>query len=248
MGLSQLNAWLNLWSRRSENSTLILVSSLIPNVSHIPKRVCPRGRLKSKRDLLTDWIGFDFTSSSNFFHAFIVYGKKLLSYLFVLVKGGIADLLRKDISPNFIYKVHKPVGLKYLTRLRMGLSHLKSHKFLHDFNDTLDQYCVCDNKPIVSVTISRLNQLNTTYCFVLFSATCRKYRPSKWNKYNSVSQNILYGSESYSVTTNTFILQCTINYIMNTWKIPRSFHLKSALAFPLQYFYVFLYFLNVFTS
>ena len=38
------------------------------------------------------------------------------------------------------------------------------------------------------------------------------------NEINSVSQNqlLLYGSESFSVPINTFILQCSINYIMNT--------------------------------
>ena len=55
-----------------------------------------------------------------------------------------------SVSPNSIYKIHNPVGLKYLTRLRVGLSHLKSHKFLHNFNDTPDQFCACDMKSIES--------------------------------------------------------------------------------------------------
>ena len=32
----------------------------------------------------------------------------------------------------------------------MGLSHLKSHKYLHNFKDTPDQLCACDNKSIES--------------------------------------------------------------------------------------------------
>ena len=42
-----------------------------------------------------------------------------------------------DITPNPIYDIHDhPIGIKYLTRLRVGLSHLRAHKFAHNFNDT----------------------------------------------------------------------------------------------------------------
>ena len=34
---------------------------------------------------------------------------------------------------NSIYNIHDPVGIKYLTRLRLGLSHLNEHKFKHNF-------------------------------------------------------------------------------------------------------------------
>ena len=37
--------------------------------------------------------------------------------------------------PNSIYNIHKPLGVKYLTRLRIGYSHLKEHRFRHNFQD-----------------------------------------------------------------------------------------------------------------
>ena len=30
-----------------------------------------------------------------------------------------------NVSPNPIYGIHNPIGLRYLTRLRVGLSHLR---------------------------------------------------------------------------------------------------------------------------
>ena len=42
-----------------------------------------------------------------------------------------------------IYRTHHPRGLKLLTRLRLGLSHLREHKFRHNFNDTVDPFCLC---------------------------------------------------------------------------------------------------------
>ena len=35
------------------------------------------------------------------------------------------------------------MGIKYLTRLRLVLSHLNDHKFRHNFQDCLDPLCPC---------------------------------------------------------------------------------------------------------
>ena len=49
----------------------------------------------------------------------------------------------KFIRPiaNSTFGCHNPVGVKVLTRLRLGLSHLREHKFKHDFQDTLNPLC-----------------------------------------------------------------------------------------------------------
>ena len=55
------------------------------------------------------------------------------------------NLLLKIGRPmqNSIYNIHDPVGIKYLTRLRLGLSHLNEHKFRHNFQDYLNPLCSC---------------------------------------------------------------------------------------------------------
>ena len=40
-----------------------------------------------------------------------------------------------------IYNVFNPQGLKFLTRLRLGLSHLNEHRFRHNFKDCLNPLC-----------------------------------------------------------------------------------------------------------
>ena len=42
---------------------------------------------------------------------------------------------------NSIYNIHIPLGVKYLTRLRIGFSHLKKHKFKNNFQDSRDPMC-----------------------------------------------------------------------------------------------------------
>ena len=46
-------------------------------------------------------------------------------------------------SPNSVYNCHNPKGLKLITRLRLGLSHLRAHKFEHSFQDTVNSLCTC---------------------------------------------------------------------------------------------------------
>ena len=59
------------------------------------------------------------------------------------------SLFRKSLlrigrpSPNHIYKIHDPLGLKLLTRLRLGLNHLNEHKFSHNFDSSINLLCSC---------------------------------------------------------------------------------------------------------
>ena len=46
-------------------------------------------------------------------------------------------------SPNNVFNCHNCKGIKYLTRLRLGLSHLCEHKFKYSFQDTLNPFCLC---------------------------------------------------------------------------------------------------------
>ena len=46
-------------------------------------------------------------------------------------------------SPNHIYKIHDPLGLKLLTRIRLGLSHLNEHRFNHNFDSCINPLCSC---------------------------------------------------------------------------------------------------------
>ena len=41
---------------------------------------------------------------------------------------------------NSVFDMNNPYSLKLLTRLRLGLSHLRYHKFRHYFEDCITQY------------------------------------------------------------------------------------------------------------
>ena len=56
-------------------------------------------------------------------------------------KKNILKFIRFGI--NKVFNIYNPHGLKLLTRLRLGLSHLLDHKFNHNFSDCLDEICMC---------------------------------------------------------------------------------------------------------
>ena len=47
------------------------------------------------------------------------------------------------LGPNKVFNIYNPHDLKLLTRLRLGLSHLRGNKFKHNFSACLDEICMC---------------------------------------------------------------------------------------------------------
>ena len=41
----------------------------------------------------------------------------------------------------FFYNYHNPIGIKHVTRIRFGLSHLREHRFKHSFQDSVSPTC-----------------------------------------------------------------------------------------------------------
>ena len=59
------------------------------------------------------------------------------------------NIFRKSIlkftrpSANSLFNCHNPKGIKFITRLRLCLSHLREHKFKHNFQGSLNPFCSC---------------------------------------------------------------------------------------------------------
>ena len=58
---------------------------------------------------------------------------------FLSFKNSLLKIGRPTAKPT--YNIHNPIGLKFLTRLRLGLSHLNEHKFRHNFQDCINPLC-----------------------------------------------------------------------------------------------------------
>ena len=131
-----------------------------------------------------------------------------------LFKKSILQLIRP--TPNRAFNCHNPIGIKLITRFRLGLSHLRDHKFKHNFQDCFNPIC-CGSKDI-----------ETTVHYLLHCPTFSDKKSTFFNNIQSIKENFLSGSDSrisetllfgissFNDTKNTSILNTTIDYILST--------------------------------
>ena len=109
----------------------------------------------------------------------------------------------------------QPKGIKLVTRLKLGLSHLREHKLKHSFQDTLNPLCSCG-----------LDKETTSHYFLrcpLFHAerstllnNINEIDKTVFNKSDSVVTRILlYGGESFKDGVNLLILNATIDFVLS---------------------------------
>ena len=61
-----------------------------------------------------------------------------------IFKSNILKFIRS--KPNNVYHCHNPKGIRLLTRLGVGFSHLCKQKFKYSFQDCLNPLCLCGNE------------------------------------------------------------------------------------------------------
>ena len=103
-----------------------------------------------------------------------------------------------------------------MSRIRLGLSHLREHKFRHNFQDTVNPLCTCsleteDTKHFFlrcqhfsTFRTTLLDELNTIEPNLLFLNE------------NDFIETLLFGNSNFSNEINHRILKCTISYLKNT--------------------------------
>ena len=83
---------------------------------------------------------------NSFFPCTIIEYNKLAPDLrnsdsFSAFKKSILNFIRP--FPNSVCNCHNPKSLKFISRLRLGLSHLRYQKFKHNFQDSVNPLCNC---------------------------------------------------------------------------------------------------------
>ena len=86
-------------------------------------------------------------------------------------------------SGSTVFNCHNPKGVKLLTRLRLGLSHLREHKFKHRFQDSLNPICSCGN------------DIETSADYLLHCPNFSNERTTFLNIIGSINRNILTRSD-----------------------------------------------------
>ena len=125
-------------------------------------------------------------------------------------------------DPHLFYNICYPNGLKLLTRLRLGLSHLNEHRFNHNFKNCINPFCTCSL------------EVDSTSHFFLHCHYYDSIRHIMFNELCEVGVNLpnasdeklvnilLYGSSLFSYSQNQSVLNSSIRYIIDLNHFSRS--------------------------
>ena len=121
-----------------------------------------------------------------------------------------------------VYYIFDPKGLKFLTHLRLGLSHLNEHKFRHNFQDCLNPLCSCSLE-IEDTSHYLLHCQHFSNHRIDLMISVKSVIINFESMTNNRKQNILlYGDSRFDENKNKFILQTTIDYLKKSERFYRS--------------------------
>ena len=116
-------------------------------------------------------------------------------------------------SGNSVFKCRNPKGIKLLTSLRLGLSHLREHKFKNGFPDSLNPICSCVQN-VGTSTHFLLHFSNYSNERLTFLNIIRNIDSNILSKNDlKVTETLLYGDSSYDDTKNTLIMNATMEFL-----------------------------------
>ena len=147
-----------------------------------------------------------------------------------LWKKRILSFIRP--SPDSTFNCHNLRGIKLLSRLRLGLSHLREHKFKHCFQDSLNPFCNYEKGEVETSSPYLLHCSNYSEERLALLNTTKNIEMSILQQSDSKFTSVLlFGDTSFDNNKNTFILDATIDYIILTGRFDVPLFNSSWLAF-----------------
>ena len=131
-------------------------------------------------------------------------------------------------SPNSFFDCHKRKGIKLITSLRLGVSHLREHKLKHGFQDTINPLCNC-GQDIESFTHFFLHcpffiNKRRTLLSTIRSLDSKLFDCTNYD----LTQTLLFRNTS-QISSNSFkIINAAIDYILSSKRFDKAlFQLNS---------------------
>ena len=186
---------------------LIFIAELIPSESHLYNT-------RNTRNITTYSCSTDALRILFFSWTINEWNKlnfNIRTSSFNIFRANLIKIIRP--IPNSVFGIFNPLGLKLITRLRLGLSHLNEYRFNHhNFNDCINPLCTCSL------------DIESTVHYFLHCNYYNSARISLLNDLNSVDRTLLnlsdlslvnvllYGGPQFDDSHNAFILNSSIKY------------------------------------
>ena len=135
--------------------------------------------------------------------------------------NGAVYLTKAFVRPseNKIFNVQDQVSIKLLARLRLGLSHLRQHKFRHNFEDNLNPLCSYSIEAERTLQFFLRCQFFNDIREILMNDLINIDRSLASLTQDKVINILLQGSDAFDKKKNRKILICTIIFIKRLTQI-----------------------------
>ena len=124
---------------------------------------------------------------------------------------------------NSVFNCRNSKGIKLITRLRTGLSHLPEHKFKHSFQDSLKPICRCGTDFESCVHFFLQCPLFQNERLILLRIVKNIVSKLLDSSNLSLTKILLFGNKSLDVNTYSSILNTTINFVTSSKKFEEPF-------------------------
>ena len=125
-------------------------------------------------------------------------------------------------SENKIFNIHDEVGIKLLTRLRLGFRHLRQHKFRHNIADTLNPLCRCSIEPNATMHFFLRCHFYNVIWANLMSDLLNTDSSLPTENDEKLLYILLYGNSKFDTITNQNILIFTFKFIKDSHRFNNS--------------------------
>ena len=137
-----------------------------------------------------------------------------------LFRKALLDFIRP--TANSTLGINDVSGLKLLTRLRVSFSHLREHKFKHNFQDTVKLLCPCsleaEDTYHFFVRCQKFSNQRNVLFHDLNSINSEILKMSE----NEIVQVLLFGNKSFSKGMNFKIITLSIRFIKDSKRFDES--------------------------
>ena len=119
------------------------------------------------------------------------------------------------IFPSNVFNCDNHKGIRLITRLRVGMCHLREHKFKHNFQDCLNPICGCgldiESSSHFFLHCPTFNDEQYTLLSTLNKIDSKLLQLTN----SSLSQILLHSNTLFDKEKNTLILNATTEYILS---------------------------------
>ena len=119
-------------------------------------------------------------------------------------------------SASRVCNISDAIDVKLIVRLHLGFSHLREHKFKHNFRDMLNRLCFCS----IEVESTSHYFLRCHFVDTLRATLMNDLRNIDNNlrafRNENITNNLLYGNQIYDDKTNQLTLMDVSQYIKDS--------------------------------